>query len=627
MSAPTLERGTAPAPLPAIDPFPRHGRAPAPPSGPPHPPRHARARRRPTSSTAGPLVTRLTVVLSLVVIGAAHATNLVGWPRFVDDEGTYFSQAWAVQELGTLAPYTYWYDHPPVGWLQLAGLTWLPDLILDDGPALLAGRAVMVGYVVVSALLLLLLARRVGMSRGWALATVLVWALNPLTLFWGRQVLLDNVAMPWLLGAFVLALNRRRHLGLHMLAGLAFGIAVLTKETVLVLAPALLVAVWQATYPRTRRFAVVGLGVVTALTGALYLTYAAIRSELLPSDERVSVWAAVQFQLSSREGSGSVLDPSGADGGAHGTVLGWLDQDPYLLLLGIGLSLPALLLRRLRPAALAVVIATLVALRPGGYLPAMYVIAMLPFCALVLVGVVDELWQRMRAGRHGVSLVPSYLLVVVVALMAWQPVQDARERYRFAYAADQNAVHARALEVVEAEVPDDAVLVVDNTYWNDLVAAGRDREDVVWFYKVDSDPAVAEEVVPSYESIDYLLWTRDSMSDMAPVVREAYDNSEVVWSGGVGVRRVELRDVLTQAEIEEREARAASRQRQELALERRALELRLAAPSPYEGLTNGQVDAIRSEAADATPAELADRYGTTTDVVTDVLAETPEETS
>jgi hypothetical protein len=528
-----------------------------------------------------------------------------------------------VQNLGTLAPYTYWYDHPPVGWLQLAALTWLPGLLLGGGAELVAGRAVMVGYVVVSALLLLMLARRVGMTRGWAMATMLVWALNPLTLFWGRQVLLDNVAMPWLLGAFVLALNRRRHLGLHMLAGLAFGIAVLTKETVLVLAPAILLAVWQSASPRTRPFALVGFSVLTALTGAMYLTFAAIRSELLPSEDRVSVWAAVEFQLSSREGSGSVLDPSGEDGGAYGTVMSWLDQDPYLLLLGIAVALPALLVRRLRPVALAVVLATAVALRPGGYLPAMYVIALLPFCALVLVGLLDVLWQRMRRDRTGWALVPSYLLVVTVALVAWQPVQDARERYRFAVGEDQNAVHAEALAAVAEEVPRDALVVVDNTYWNDLVAAGRDREDVVWFYKVDSDPGITESVVPDHESIDYLLWTRESMSDMAPVVQEAYENSDLVWSAGEDEELVELRAVLTEAEQQEREAAAASLERQELALERRALELRLAAPSPYEGLTNGQVDGMRAESDDFTAAELADRYGTTTDIVSEVLEDSP----
>ena len=39
---------------------------------------------------------------------------------FFDDEGTYASQAWSVTHLRALAPYTYWYDHPPLGWLVLS---------------------------------------------------------------------------------------------------------------------------------------------------------------------------------------------------------------------------------------------------------------------------------------------------------------------------------------------------------------------------------------------------------------------------------------------------------------------------------------------------------------------------
>jgi hypothetical protein len=254
---------------------------------------------------------------------------------------------------------------------------------------------------------------------------------------------------------------------------------------------------------------------------------------------------------------------------------------------------------------------------------ALYVIAMLPFYALVVVGLIDTMWQRMREGRGGLKLVPSYLLVVAVATVAWLPVQDARERCRFAFGVDQNEFRADALEVVEDEVPEDAVIVVDNTYWNALVATGRDREDVVWFYKVDSDPAVIEEVVPDYESIDYLLWTREAMSDMAPVVQQAYENSDLVWSGGQFEGLVELRRVLTQREIETREAAEAAAEERRLAEEMRELEEFLASPSQCDGLTNGQVDAIRADADDYSVAELADRFATTPEVVTEVLEDSP----
>ena len=56
----------------------------------------------------------------LIVVAVVHATGMARAPQRVDDEGTYVAQAWAVRHWGTLGHYTYWYDHPPLGWLLLA---------------------------------------------------------------------------------------------------------------------------------------------------------------------------------------------------------------------------------------------------------------------------------------------------------------------------------------------------------------------------------------------------------------------------------------------------------------------------------------------------------------------------
>lgn len=56
----------------------------------------------------------------LAVTAAVLVVGLEGNPQRIDDEGTYAAQAWSVFHLGGLTHYTYWYDHPPLGWIQIA---------------------------------------------------------------------------------------------------------------------------------------------------------------------------------------------------------------------------------------------------------------------------------------------------------------------------------------------------------------------------------------------------------------------------------------------------------------------------------------------------------------------------
>ncbi|PRC48744.1 glycosyl transferase, partial [Mycobacterium sp. ITM-2017-0098] len=106
------------------------------------------------------LLLALTAVLRLI--------NIAGSPIRLDDEGTYVAQAFAMMEWGELAHYTYWYDHPPVGWLQLGLWSLLTGPGFGDN-AVVAGRYLMVVAATVGAFLLWVLSRRIGFSR-WAAA-------------------------------------------------------------------------------------------------------------------------------------------------------------------------------------------------------------------------------------------------------------------------------------------------------------------------------------------------------------------------------------------------------------------------------------------------------------------------
>ncbi len=148
----------------------------------------------------------------LLVSAAVNFINFTGSPQRIDDEGTYTAQAYAVDKLGELTHYTYWYDHPPLGWIQIAGWTKLTDGFARYTSAVMAGREFMIVCALVSCALLWMLARRLDMSRPAAAVAVFIFAISPLAVQFHRTVFLDNVATPWLLAAFVLALAPRRQL-------------------------------------------------------------------------------------------------------------------------------------------------------------------------------------------------------------------------------------------------------------------------------------------------------------------------------------------------------------------------------------------------------------------------------
>src|SRR6267154_524145 len=87
------------------------------------------------------------VSFGLLIVARALAVSSARFPALADDEGTYVAQAWALRTRGSLSHYTYWYDHPPLGWMQLAfltvvsrPLTWLAG---STGSAVFDARRVM----------------------------------------------------------------------------------------------------------------------------------------------------------------------------------------------------------------------------------------------------------------------------------------------------------------------------------------------------------------------------------------------------------------------------------------------------------------------------------------------------
>jgi 4-amino-4-deoxy-L-arabinose transferase-like glycosyltransferase len=474
--------------------------------------------------------------LALVLVGLATAWNLQGWPgRVDDDEGTYVAQAWAMISQHHLASYTYWYDHPPLGWAQIAGYIWLTDGFARYPSAVMAGREFMLVITLASSVLLFVLARRLEFRRTTAAVAVVLFGLSPLAVYYHRMVSLDNIGVLWLLAAMVAATSRRRNLAAAFWAGVFSAVAVLSKETIGLLLPVVFWIIWQQAQRHTRKWHLAIYGTTFLLLTAFYPLYAALRGELLPGSGHVSLIWALWWQLFERTGSGFIFGAGGA-GTAHGLLTLWLGTDRWLIGAGVALVPAGLLIRRLRPLALALLIQVAMAMT-GGYLPFFYVTAMIPFAALLIGGIADTLWERASSPR----VENACRLLVVAAAIAALVLVVPQWSSTLVRQASQNGAAASltATAWVEQHVPRNDVVVVDDYLWPDLKRAGLNP---LWDQKAASDTESQGELPDGWRSIDYIVLTSQVAGTLGsmPLLQQAFDHSVPVagFPGGIVVRRV-----------------------------------------------------------------------------------------
>ncbi len=477
----------------------------------------------------------------LAISGLVQAINLGGSPQRIDDEGTYTAQAWAVNNLGELAHYTFWYDHPPLGWLQIAAWTGITGGFQRYDIAVLAAREAMVVATLVSVVLVWLLARRVGVSRPAAAAAGLLFALSPLAVQFHRTVYLDNVATPWLLGSLVLAMTRRHQLAGFAASSAALGIAVLSKETYLLALPLVAWLMWRNAMPETRRYTLSVAATILVLIGGSYIMLALVKGELAPGADRVSLFDGIMFQLGSRESSGSIFDPSSLSAATTGV---WFQLDPVLVVLAPIAAIAGLAVARIRPFAIALVLLIAIMFRPGGYLPVPYVVMLLPLVALVVAGVSDVAIRSFRSSTRA-ARIPRLAWFTVIAVAAALIVPTWGGQLRGLLLSDLDAPSRQAQSWITDNISKDSRLIVDDAMWVDLVTDGFARDNVIWFYKLDTDPAVQAQSPNGWADSDFIV-TTDSMvtSPNAASAGSAIENSVVVASFGEGDQRVDVRRIL-----------------------------------------------------------------------------------
>lgn len=474
---------------------------------------------------------RHALIIAVLVLGAVvHAVNMFGFPAYREDEGTYLSQAQSVLTEGRLAPYTYWYDHTPVGWFFLALWNLVTGNVLVTGMSLDAARVSMLVLQVLSTWLLYLITKRLTRRPEAALIAAVIFAVAPLGIVFHRRVLLDNIMVFWFLLSFYL-ITKPITLRTTMLSALTFAIAVLSKESAIVFFPVMVWLVATHAHRNNKLFAVTSWITVSALLISFYPLFALLKGELFPSGTwlggeaaHVSLWEAISFQYY-------------RGGGLLNTFLYswdrvWQRYGMVSLLLGV-IAVLINAFRYKRPwqfgTSLMVTIYSVVFVLRGQILD-WYIIPLLPLFALSIAFVWDDamVWLSEQSRYWYVVRGVSFAALMLVVFG-----ELAMHGYIFTLPQTQNQAHAVAW--VKEHMKSDDFVLIDNYAFVDLNPRVRDitKTNYHYYWKVDTDPQVKDQLLKGdWNNIDYLLTTpaleRTIYTDQLTLVQRAYENSHVV---------------------------------------------------------------------------------------------------
>jgi 4-amino-4-deoxy-L-arabinose transferase-like glycosyltransferase len=499
---------------------------------------------------------------TLLVGGLSHCWNLFAYPYLENDEGLYSAQAYSVFNEGKLTPYTYWYDHPPLGWMQIGAFMKLVGLNTF-------GNAVNGGRVFISIVFLItcyfMFKLMVHLTGAWlktmtmryvaGFLAVSLMALSPLSIFFQRQVLLDNIMVAWVLAAFYILLVRypKEYNMLELYgSGVALGIAVLTKEIAIVYVPVMLWLVWRVADHHHRRFAVFGWLFVTSSLVSGWFLYAFLKGELFPSGsffsggaKHVSIIDTLKFQAG--RGTGLPFWAPGSDFRSNWET-NWSTLDKFTPIIGVmGLViclLVGLLFKSKRNLLIPVLPALVysVFLLRGGIVLYYYILPLLPWLAMATVMAVSLLvaplsrLKKPSAVRSTMVGTRLAAVALVVSLGMWQADSGYGERL---LTGDQTYGQKLAHNYVLKNIPNDAVIVADDFFYLDLRQPENQalaKNNVHIYFKVDTDPEIGTDLLKDdWRNIDYMLVTlqqmqRDLQARSLPMLNEAYQHSHLVKS-------------------------------------------------------------------------------------------------
>lgn len=483
----------------------------------------------------------LTLGLLLLISAITHGVNMFAFPYYENDEGTYMSQAWSLLKNGELAPYTYWYDHAPAGWVLISLWVKLTGGFFTFGTSVNSGRVLMLVIHLITAVLLYYIAKRLSGRNIAGVIAVLIFSLSPLGIYYQRRVLLDNIMIFWVFLSIALMLKKDLRLREIFLSSLFFGIAVLTKENAVFFVPAFIYTLVSKSSKNHRSFAIVGWITIVAIVVSTYFLYALLKGELLPVgflgdfSKRVSLVDTLTLQY----GRGGVAPFWYPQSDFAQSLNDWIRRDPLTIVGGGVATLVSALLgfriKRLRiPAFLAILF--WIFLARGKLVLGFYIVPFIPLLSLNIGMLWDLITQNSSVDRVNR---PANFFNTALVLACFFLILGGRE----VYTKDETANQIKSLEWTRQNAGASDFMVIDDALYVDLheprFEGDKIFENAEWSWKVEKDSEIkTDKLQDDWSNIDYILLSHEILKQIKgeafPFIRQALDNSTEIadWTQG-----------------------------------------------------------------------------------------------
>jgi 4-amino-4-deoxy-L-arabinose transferase-like glycosyltransferase len=404
-------------------------------------------------------------------------------------------------------------------------------------------------------------------SLSAALLALAIFSFSPLSITYQRQVFLDNVATFWLLlSIYLLVVSKSRMLYI-VLAAIAFGFSVLSKEVYLICFPAIIYAAWLYTTKFQRKFSLVSFIYIVIALCSGFVLMAILKDELFPyswhlpwdTHPHLSLLDTLLGQAQLGEIGGSFIDSWNA----------WLNNDTAFIICSLAaplfnllyglwnrkyllLSLPpfSFLNRKVRIAppvpdkhlllSLLAISFWLLLVR-GGQVLSFYIIPLIPLVALnVAVAFNTILGWIGKLVRF--DFVRALLLLIAIGAIIAYEIQAIG----FRFYQHPTSAQDQALVWVRNHVPHNAFLVINSYLYLDLrvpggqgVGDGAPYPHAEVYWNVAFDPELHQQALQNnWDRIDYIVADSEMLKDIQTyggpmdIIKVAYDHS---------VQRVEFR--------------------------------------------------------------------------------------